>query len=160
MAQIIMHFNQVRSPSPRFTTGLSLLEVLVSLFLLCTGALGVIKLQLVTQQTVRETRSYDAGMHLAFEMATQVRELPYQQTLQQQVAQILESQQTNSSLLPHLRMQLCRDSTPWDNDRQTLRWECLTDSHAGSILKLGWSDTEDESVPPKIALSIPAQTVP
>lgn len=74
-----------------------------------------------------------------------------------------EWQRRLATSLPGARAVICRDSSPWDDDRRAYRWTC--DDAAGSavVIKIGWqgknpdgsavADAQGE-LPPAIALIV------
>lgn len=78
---------------------------------------------------------------------------------------IYEWQNKLKENLPNGRLQVCRDSEPWDSNAERYKWECNSAPNGGSpiVIKLGWrekklnqsaSGDSDKNYPPLIALIV------
>ncbi len=58
--------------------------------------------------------------------------------------------------LPNARAVICRDSSPWNNDTQSLVWDCASGDDASVVIKIGWADPgdDDDIPPPRLAVAL------
>lgn len=60
-------------------------------------------------------------------------------------SQLHDIQSRVGFLLPHGRVKVCRDATPWDDREMHYRWDCDPDSgNAPIVVKLGWYEAKED----------------
>lgn len=155
------------------TTGMTLLEVLISVMLLSIGLLGALRLHMHALLTMRQSAYLGSALDLANELATTMREhnkhtradgsglflhidyradrdpLPHAGSCLARdcpAADIAHWLHNIAQQLPRVRAVVCQDDSSWDSKQQRLRWEC-SPSPAGSgvnpVIKLGWTDNSE-----------------
>ena len=162
--------------------GFSLIEVLVSVFVLTVGVVTTLGLHLTALQTSQQSAFQTKAMHLAVELAENMRadlfsfnEQVVMASQDDDCARPIESCDSLASSseevgiwlqrvadeLPSGQARICRDDTPWDVGRETLSWDCSTSSSANAgilVIKIGWRDKIEKSGDsidiPKLALMV------
>ena len=147
--------------------GFSLIEILVSLFVLASGALGALALHMAALQTAQQSALQTHALHLATELAERIGgnriavaggmaegNLSGSGDAQTEIA---AWQQRVESELPGGRGYICHDAAPWDVSMQRLRWEC-TSGAAPLVIKIGWQDkglsNAESGDSPRLALTV------
>lgn len=154
-------------PIAKHEGGFSLLEVLISILVLCFGILGLVGLQAASLQANREARLHSTAVRLAEELAemmrsnkiiaTQLTSNPYMVTSTSStnpncgypgltacasanlIAQrdIYEWLERIKIELPEPRVAICQDSSPYDSSGLP-QWTC-SNSGGTIVLKIGWT---------------------
>ncbi|WP_293779127.1 type IV pilus modification protein PilV [uncultured Oxalicibacterium sp.] len=158
--------------------GFSLIEVLVAIFVLSVGILAASGLYLTALQTAQHSKMQTQATHLAVEIAEVIRMLSPSERTRISSRETCKDDTTACNMqvgasvelaallqrvprdLPGGQVVLCRDDTPWDTGRASLRWECASDTSTHLlpfVVKIGWHQKDrraaDEGAP-RIALQI------
>jgi type IV pilus assembly protein PilV len=154
------------------SSGYSLLEVLVAVFVLAVGILGAAATQLAAQRTRHQSSLMSNGVQLASSLADSMRanaaagapllDLDYDAAAdgppaptgphclpgdacsgtQMAAAELFRLKLAVHAGFPGGRVVVCRDSDVWDPARGALRWACGGDATAPFVVKLGWRGKE------------------
>jgi len=184
----MLNFRLLQVSATTGNAGFSLIEVLVSILVLSFGIFGAMKMQLHSIQTSQQSNFYSTAMELASDIAekmrsNQINSSPYLYVRFQSgknhsefsnnchAADCSSDQLANTdisewleqidSALPNASAVICRDSSPWNSDTNSLTWDCASaDDNASVVIKLGWAEQSDaeenakENPPPRFAVAV------
>ncbi|MBI3285743.1 MAG: type IV pilus modification protein PilV [Burkholderiales bacterium] len=180
------------------SSGFSLIEVLIAIFVLGLGIIGAAGLQLAAIRTSQQSSFQTVAVQLANELADKMRSNDTQMKLPDaanlflkikynsatepaptapalcytNTANCTTTDMANADIyewlvrvkkaLPGGRVQVCRDSKPYDNLSKSLTWTCTDDPNAGLTIKLGWKSKNPDGtfndiagvIPPSVAITV------
>ena len=166
--------------------GFSLIEVLVSVFILTVGVIAASSLHLTALHTSQQSSLQTKAVHLAVELAESMRADLF--SLTEQVVMSAHDHDCASSTeachaytfssdeigvwrqrvaeeLPGGQAQICQDAEPWDSSREKLRWACASppaSTKGALVIKIGWRDKSEgndaSTDAPKLALVVQPMT--
>lgn len=145
--------------------GFSLIEVLVSIFVLTVGVLASSALHLTALQTAQHSALQTRALHLAVELAEHMQAhamplMPENGGLVFDTGEAGEWLQRIRRELPDGRALVCRDASPWNEAGSRLTWDCLPDGMHGEgplVIKIGWRDraqADSAADVPRVALAV------
>lgn len=162
--------------------GFSLIEVLVSVFVLMLGVMTSMSLHLTALHSTQQSSMQTKAMHLAVELAESMRAnlitISEQATTAQNnedcervttpcVEQTLSSDEMSHWLqrvsleLPEGQARICQDAAPWDAGSGQLNWDCAaaeSTTQGAWVIKIGWHDKMNKHASahatPKLALTV------
>lgn len=136
--------------------GFTLIEVLVAVLILATGATGVAAMQLHALRAARESGLQSDALQLAADLSELVRIYGDAELFDYDAAgdtapsalsactgracEFAAWKQRMRNVLPRPRAVLCRDSAPASGD--ALRWTCDGATPAPLVIKIGWSSAD------------------
>jgi len=144
--------------------GFSLMEVLVSIFVLAVGVVGAVGMQLTALRTSQHSALQTKALHLAVEMADAMsahsaatQSNPYLGIdYPASVTHVGEPAGFDIQYFlhrvardfPDARLRICRDAQPWDSARRQYRWDCMHAPNAAIAIKIAWAGKEADAVAP------------
>ncbi len=146
--------------------GFSLIEVLVSIFVLTVGVLASSALHLTALQTAQHAALQTHALHLAADLAESMQSSAMPLRLEDG-GLVFDSGEAGEWLqrirreLPDGRARVCRDASPWNEAGARLTWDCLpagADGEGPLVIKIGWRDRTQADSPaadaPRVALAV------
>lgn len=171
--------------APSSNKGFSLIEVLVSVFVLTVGVIAASGLHLTALHTAQQSALQTRAIHLAVELAESMR--TDLSTLSEHVIALQDDDcmtatggcdnhafasddmgkwlQRVAQELPAGQARICQDASPWDSASERLSWSCSSGDATAKgpfVIKIGWHDKaskrEASIDSPKLALVV--QSIP
>ena len=143
--------------------GFSLIEVLISVFVLTVGVIGAAGMQLTALHTAQQSAFQTRALHLASNMADMIRANVEQMRLDDSVNPYLRVDYAASPTTTHVsehqcydadlpggRVRICRDASPWNATAGRFEWDCALPSRSTSaplVIKIGWQEKNSAGKP-------------
>lgn len=148
--------------------GFSLIEVLISLFILSVGVLASAGMQMAAARSAHDSALQTRAVHFAAEIADMLRADIGAGKECSDTSACLTSASAQSTLeswtqrvardLPDGRAIVCQDASPWDAGSKRFSWACSpsADERIGSlVVKVGWRDrSEKEQDGPQLVMNV------
>lgn len=171
------------------SSGFSLIEVLVAMFVLAAGVLAAAATQAVAMRARHDSDLMTAAVRLGATLGERMHANPSAAgaylfdfdsaggaqpatpsvqcffgssctPAQLAAFDLHDISQVLASAFPGGRIRVCRDAQPWNPSRQLLQWECADVPGAPIVVKIGWRERWAAADPARATVDAPKMALP